>query len=131
MYEMKDEYRLGISSIDDEHEKLFEIADRLYNLINFEFIPDKFDYIMSVLDELKFYAAEHFKNEEAYMESINYKKMFTQKMEHYQFIQKVNEFTPNTIDADQEQACRDMLSFVTDWLVAHIIEKDMDIAKQQ
>lgn len=129
MYEMKDEYRLGIPSIDDEHEKLFEIADRLYTLINFEFIPDKFDYILSVLDELKTYASEHFEHEEAYMESIGYKKLFTQKMEHFQFIQKVNEYSPNSIDADQEQACKELLTLVTDWLVNHILEKDLDIAK--
>ncbi len=129
MYEMKQEYMLGIESIDNEHAKLFEIADRLYNLINFEFIPDKFDYIMLVIEELQKYTVEHFKNEEAYMESIHYKKMFSQKVDHMNFVNKIKEFTPDSIDADQEESLKELLKFITDWLVEHILEKDLDIAR--
>jgi hemerythrin len=129
MYEMKDEYRLGILEIDNEHEKLFEIADRLYNLINFEFIPDKYDYIMTVIEELKDYTEEHFAHEEEYMEKIGYKKMFSQKIDHHNFIEKIKEFTPTVIDANQADVCKELLSFITEWLVSHILEKDMDIAK--
>lgn len=129
MYEMKKEYMLGITQIDNEHSKLFEIADKLYELINFEFIPDKFDYIMTVIDELKLYAKYHFESEEAYMESINYKKMFSQKIDHNNFINKMEEYSPSKIDENQVGVCKELLSFITEWLVSHILEKDMEIAK--
>lgn len=32
MYEMKPEYYTGIAQIDEEHKKLFEIADEAYEL---------------------------------------------------------------------------------------------------
>ena len=41
MYEMKPEYYTGIAQIDEEHKKLFEIADEAYELYKNEFIPDK------------------------------------------------------------------------------------------
>ena len=39
--------------IDEEHEKLFEIANTAYELLVDEFIPDKYDYIMEVISELR------------------------------------------------------------------------------
>ena len=39
MYEMKPEYYTGIAQIDEEHKKLFEIADEAYELYKNEFIP--------------------------------------------------------------------------------------------
>ena len=74
MYEMKDEYLTGIKSIDDEHRRLFEIADEIYELQKNEYIVDKYDNIRHVLDELKNYTLMYFQHEEEYMESINYKK---------------------------------------------------------
>ncbi len=53
MYEMKDEYLTGIEFIDNEHRRLFEIAEETYQLKNAEFIPDKYDQINDLLNELK------------------------------------------------------------------------------
>lgn len=129
MYEMKDEYLTGIQLVDEEHAMIFQIADKLYNLLNDEFIPDKFDYILEVIHELKEYAKKHFADEEAYMESINYKKMFTQKVQHAQFIEKMNSYNPEIIDEDQKEACLDILEFINKWLIEHILENDMQIGK--
>ena len=60
MYEMKPEYYTGIDFIDEEHKKLFEIANTVYYLLIDEFIPDKYDYIMGLVNELKDYAKYHF-----------------------------------------------------------------------
>ena len=129
MYEMKDEYRTGIEMIDEEHTRLFEIADELYELFQNEFIPDKYDYIVQVLSELKDYAAKHFQDEEEYMESIQYKRLFTQKIQHNAFIEKMNSIELNDLDADQQKTCLDLLEFINDWLVHHILENDLLIGK--
>jgi len=70
MFEMKEEYYLGVDAMDAEHKKLFEIAESAYKLLNDEFIIDKFDYIVKIIEELRDYAEVHFSHEEAYMESI-------------------------------------------------------------
>ena len=99
MYQFKDEYRTGIETIDSEHQKLFEIADRAYETLMNEFIPDKYDYIVEILNELKDYAAFHFRHEEEYMISIRYKRLISQKASHDEFIEKINSYDLSEIDA--------------------------------
>lgn len=129
MYTFKDEYKTGIESIDNEHRKLFEIADRAYEVMIDEFIPDKYDYIVDILKELKDYAATHFKNEEDYMVSIGYKKLFTQKIEHNAFIEKVEQYDLETVDENQREVIMELLDYLGNWLVDHILESDKQIGK--
>lgn len=124
MYHFKDEYRTGIESIDREHEKLFEIADKAYNTLMDEFIPDKYDYIVEVLKELMDYAATHFRHEEEYMMSIRYKKLFSQKASHQEFIDKIADYNLDKIDENQKTVIFELLDFLNDWLIHHIIESD-------
>lgn len=129
MYEMKPEFFTGIELIDSEHARLFELANEAYELMQDEFTPDKYDYIIGILNGLKDYAKQHFADEEAYMESIQYKKLFTQKIEHQAFINKLEEMNLDAIDANQEKSILDLLSFLNEWLVQHILEKDIYIGK--
>ncbi|KOR25193.1 bacteriohemerythrin [Clostridium sp. FAM 1755] len=130
MFEMKDEYRLGVSNIDEEHEKLFEIGERAYTLLKDPYIIDKYDKIVDVISELKDYTAYHFKNEEEYMQSINYKRLFTQKIEHEGFIKKLNELDLNKIDENQDEYIMDVLKFLNNWIINHIVEKDLLIVSK-
>ena len=77
-YEFTEEYYTGIPMIDEEHAKLFEIANRAYELLTNQFKMDKYDEIADVLEELKDYTKYHFGHEEEYMKSINYGKRFSQ-----------------------------------------------------
>ncbi|NLL77530.1 MAG: hemerythrin family protein [Clostridiales bacterium] len=129
MYEMKDEYLTGIEQIDNEHRVLFEIAEEIYQLCVNEFVPDKYDHITNLIQRLKDYSAMHFKNEEDYMESIQYKRMFTQKIQHDNFIRKLDNMDLEIVDQNQEQIIKDLLKFVTDWLIEHILETDKRIAE--
>lgn len=124
MFEMKPEYFTGIELIDNEHKQLFEIADRLYNLMKNDFLPDKYDHICQTIQDLKDYARQHFADEEAYMESIHYKGMFAQKVEHDAFLQKMEDLTFADIDENQKAVIFDMMGFLNNWLVHHILEKD-------
>lgn len=124
MYEFKEEFRTGIESVDLEHKKLFEIANRAYETLMDEFIPDKYDYILDILNELKDYAATHFKHEEEYMMSINYRKLFSQKAMHADFIQKLSEYDLNELDENQKDTIIDILNFLNDWLIEHIMKSD-------
>ena len=133
MYEMKDEYLTGIPEIDREHARLFEMAEETYQIAKQEFIPDKYDQIQTLLEELKEYTILHFEHEEEYMESIHYKKLYTQKIQHEGFRRKLEELTRlDSIEGDQEDQDKvidDILKFVTDWLVSHILHNDKLIGK--
>lgn len=129
MYEFKEEFLTGIEEIDREHRRLFEIADELYELKCEEFIPDKYDNIREILEELKDYTLTHFAHEEAYMQSIGYKRMFTQKSQHDALRQIMEEWDLDAIDENQEETIEEMLRIVTDWLVNHILNQDKLIGK--
>ncbi len=130
MYEFKEEFLTGIEMIDEEHKRLFEIANELYELKCEEFIPDKYDNIKKILGELKDYTLTHFEHEEEYMKSIGYKRMFTQKSQHDALREIINDWDLDTIDENQDDAIEEMLQVVTDWLVNHILNQDKLIGKQ-
>lgn len=129
MYEMKPEYYTGIDFIDEEHKKLFEIANRVYDLLMNEFIPDKYDYILEVVNELKDYAKYHFDHEEEYMTNIKYKRYLSQKVAHDDFIEKINQYDSEIIDEKQKESLLELLEFLTTWLVEHIYRQDKLIAE--
>lgn len=134
MYEMKDEYLTGIEFIDNEHRRLFEIAEQTYQLKNEEFISDKYDQIKALLEELKDYTRIHFAHEEEYMQSIGYKKLFTQKVQHQAFIDWLEEQNLDEIDTEfenQDAVVDNILKYLTDWLVHHILETDKQIPAQE
>lgn len=125
MFEMKEEYRLGVKLIDDEHTKLFEIGERAYQLLINQYATDKYDKIVEIIEELRGYTETHFRDEEEYMKSINYKGLFTQKIEHDAFIKRINEVEFNKIDENQDEYIMDILNFVAKWLTEHILQKDL------
>ncbi len=124
MFEMKEEYKIGVPHIDAEHEKLFKIGEQAYQLLKSSSI-DKYDKIVELIQELREYTVYHFKDEEDYMESINYKRLFTQKIDHANFIKKIDEVNLNKIDKNQDESIMGILTFLNNWLINHILEKDL------
>ena len=131
MYEMKPEYLTNIPLIDEEHQQLFDYANQVYDLLHQEFIADKYDNIADIWGKLRDYTKKHFADEEAYMESIQYKRLFSQKIQHNAFIQKLEEWDLESIDGsdNQDETIQEMLNFLTDWLIHHILELDTQIGK--
>lgn len=124
MYEMKEEYKIGVEHIDEQHKKLFELADKAYMLLKDDFSIDKYDKIVHIIEELKEYTIFHFKSEEEYMESINYKRRFTQKIEHEEFIKRIEAIDLISIDEKQDESLVKILNFLNDWLTEHILRND-------
>jgi len=129
MFEMKPEYYIGIDMIDQEHKQLFDYASEAYELLQEEFTPDKYDKIDAILEKLRDYTVKHFTDEEAYMESIHYKKLFTQKVQHQAFIEKLDEFmeSHNKEEENQDEQIMKILTYLTEWLVNHILHVDGQI----
>jgi hemerythrin len=124
MFQWKADYVLGVQLIDEQHKKLFEIAGRAYMLLKDDFRTDKYDEIVAILGELTDYTIFHFKSEEEYMMSINYKKYFSHKVEHNDFIEAVNNVDLSKIDQNQDEYIMGILEFIAKWIDEHILEKD-------
>ena len=129
------ERRLKLCLNDQEHKQLFDYANEAYELLQEEFTPDKYDRIDAILEKLRDYTVKHFSDEEAYMESIQYKKIFTQKIQHQEFINKLDEFIDQHEkdegdQAEQDVQIMDILNYLTDWLINHILHVDGQIPKE-
>ena len=124
MYHWRDEYVLGVDEIDGQHRRLIEIANEVYMVLNDQWRLDKYNQILKVLDELKAYTIYHFQSEEAYMERIGYKKRFSHAMQHKAFVEKLKAVDLSEVDEAQEKYLRELLGFITDWVVNHIMTTD-------
>lgn len=126
-YEFSDEYLTGIPLIDKEHKELFRIIGEVQQLINNDFTYDKFDNIVSLLEELKEYTKFHFADEEEYMKSIDYEGLDAQQRAHEAFVARLEELDLSHIDENQQETLEEILQFLTEWLVNHILHSDKNI----
>jgi hemerythrin len=120
----KDEYAIGAPAIDAQHKHLFDIGNSIYALLENQVLEDKYDRIVQIINELKEYTKYHFQQEEAFMLQNKYPKYFTHKVEHDDFISKVEEVEFKDIDQNQENYIREILVFVFNWVLEHILKKD-------
>lgn len=126
----KEEYCVGVEFIDEQHKELVVIANKIYELLKNDLIADKYDSIIAIIDELKDYTVYHFKAEEEYMKSIGYKKLLSQKVAHNDFLEKMQSIDMDKIDNGHNEYLIEMLDFVCEWLVRHIVKEDKLITAQ-
>lgn len=125
--EFTDEYLVGIDLIDGEHRELFRIVDRANRLVKTYDAVSGYDRIVGILNELKDYTIEHFRDEEEYMESIHYDGIDAQKRAHAAFIDKLENIDYNEIENNPQEALQKLLEFLLGWLINHILYVDKKI----
>ncbi|MDF2606470.1 MAG: iron-binding protein hemerythrin [Bacillales bacterium] len=124
MIKWKDDFLVGVEIIDEQHKVLFDLTGKAYELLKDDYVHDKYDEIVKIIDELKEYTIFHFKCEEEYMKSIGYKKFLSHKVEHDDFIERVNSLNFLEIDEDQDKYILSILDFVVSWISDHILQRD-------
>lgn len=132
MYEMKPEYYTGIEFIDQEHARLFELAQETYDLLYDSLLQDKTDSIAGLVSELIDYTRTHFSHEEAYQKQIGYEHIAEHAAQHRQFEDSLAEIDLDEISNDlehQEELVENILNFLIDWLTTHIRKVDMHLVK--
>ena len=118
------QYRTGITLIDDEHRRLFEIIKETNDVIEEELVHDKFDAIVHILEELKDYTIMHFQDEDRYMESIAYDGLALQRVAHTAFVDRINEINLDDVDDHQKEYLEELIDFLLAWLINHILKMD-------
>lgn len=122
-----DQYLTGIPLVDKEHKELFRIIGDVYRIMIDELAFDKYDEIVRLLEELRDYTKFHFQDEELYMESIHYEGLEAQKRAHEAFVSRLEEMDLKAIDDNQQETLEDLMEFLTEWLVNHILHSDKKI----
>lgn len=112
----KDEYSVGIKSIDDDHRKLLSLINNLQTAIHYH-TGDVFE--KQALNELVDYTKYHFTREEDLLRQADYPDFDAHKAEHTRMINKVEDF----LDAYNQRghdALQDIADFLKNWLIEHI-----------
>lgn len=110
-------YCIGIDEIDEQHERLFDIVNRMMTV--YESAPDD---ITVVLTDLTEYLNEHFRTEQRIMLEYDYPDYLAHSLEHQKFTEKVIEFLDD-LEAGKKKVelARDVLAFLRKWLMNHVL----------
>lgn len=131
MFHFTDDCIIGIEQLDDEHRYLFSLIEKGMQLLQSEYLTDRYEKMKAILEELDDYAEQHFAHEEAYMEQIRDPELHRQRMQHGIFRDRIRDwmFTDISNEEDQQQVLEDLMNFLARWLYHHIIGSDIMIGK--
>ena len=129
MLQWKEEFEVGVAEIDDQHQKLVAIANHVYELMRNELALDKYDQIVEILQELKEYTVYHFHFEEGLMQKAKYKKRFSHKLLHQEFLAQVEAVDLSAVDEEQDAYLVRIMDFIANWLIEHIVGEDKKVGQ--
>ena len=114
--EWKDDYSVGIDSIDQQHKKLLNLINQLQTAVDYK-TGEEFE--REALDELVDYTKTHFSYEEGLLEQNNFPGYEPHKAQHVEMINKVEEVLTE-YDKDPDTAMSNAVEFLQNWLIKHI-----------
>lgn len=124
MFEWKNEYSVGIGSIDAQHQNLFAIARELYAAMS---AGQGKASLSRLLDRLVQYTAVHFAHEERLMRLNDYPDFQAHKAQHDALTKQVLAFQAD-FEGGRVSMTVQLLQFLKDWLEKHIKVSDFAYA---
>jgi hemerythrin len=115
--EWNDSYSVGVTELDEQHKKLFRIINTMFSA---EDLSVNSKVMTDLLTEMSKYASVHFETEERYMSECKYTELASHICTHDIFRKKVEELRSAQI-AQNRNMPSDMIRFLYEWLVNHII----------
>ena len=120
----RETFNLGITKIDEQHKKLIEIINELYNAHR----RGTGQAIMSeILDELVDYTNYHFSMEEDLFTQFDYPAKEAHKSEHSYFVEKISNLQLESKKGNLLLSLK-TVDFLKDWTINHILGTDIEFA---
>ncbi|AJC86610.1 bacteriohemerythrin [Campylobacter sp. RM16704] len=117
-----EKFSVGNVDIDLQHQTLFALAEKSAKLLNRHIYKTE---VKELLCDLFDYMQVHFKDEEEYMESINYPYLVEHKAMHKKIIK---DMCCLIVDCSTTNDLKEKLyEIVSVWLLEHVLEHDMKI----
>lgn len=122
--EWKPEFSVGVAEIDEQHQKLYAIINKLRNARR-----ESLDYkaILFILSQLVDYSDYHFRTEDNYMIEYSYPLLIPHRKEHLAYIKKTGDFII-ALENDKTALSEDIFKFLCEWWQNHIINSDLKYA---
>lgn len=112
-------YSVGIEIIDNQHKRIFELINEIYNTSKLDFAQFE-----KVRIQLNNYANYHFRLEEKLFEITHYPQTNAHLQEHNEFREKIKQWN----EKSKKEMENELFDFLVDWLIEHILNVDMKYA---
>lgn len=129
-FEWEERFSVGISAIDEQHQRLFALINQLHDAIEhceklatLEAVLCELDAVTAVIGELIDYAQYHFSTEEDFMRRYEYPAYETHQTEHQQFVKEVQGYQQR-FEQKKTRISLEIADFLVDWWRNHILESD-------
>jgi hemerythrin len=122
-----DDLRLGIASIDEQHEELFRRVNSVVDAVG---PAESHEQVAEALAYLEQYVLRHFHDEEKLMEELEYPLINKQRRDHARFLELFEQFKTTFESGDPARSLASNMQFrLTGWLVTHVCGADRDLAE--
>lgn len=116
---------VGNDLIDSQHKKLVELTNQVETIFNqSERDLRDYDEIIRIIIKLNFYVLNHFRDEELLLKEMGYPELEAHKAEHAKFVAFLDGITTDRIDLKEEEVLKQLLKFLSTWIVEHIKGSD-------
>ncbi|WP_322806038.1 bacteriohemerythrin [Thermanaerothrix sp.] len=120
MFEWNPIYSIGVEQYDEQHKRLFAIAQKLYEAMS---TGQGRAVLNDIFDELVDYTRTHFASEEALMGRYGYPDYAIHRQQHEELTQQVLELREKYRNG-QIALSITVMNFLKDWLRNHIYDSD-------
>ena len=118
----EDSYSVRVKRFDDDHKRLFSLLNMLHDAMK---SGTGGKIVQKVVQELADYTNYHFSGEEALMEETQYPALGVHRLQHREFVKKVEQFQRDLQTGVVGQSVA-VTMFLKDWLVNHIQRTDRE-----
>lgn len=118
----RDEYRIGIREVDAQHKYLFDLINALHDA---HAAAESHSQLAVALTRLVAYAEEHFSCEEGLMAANSYPRLDQHRQLHESLVSSIFDLNEK-FHSGLRQIDAEVLRFLKNWLVDHILHADMD-----
>ena len=115
-------YQLNVALMDEEHRTLIDKMNAFLLCLN----SNNLAQITDLFNDLAGFTVKHFKDEEEYMESINYPDLDNHKKIHKDLIEKVLNYKEGLAKGKLNKQV--ISNFLKNWLALHIVGQDKKYA---
>lgn len=128
IFPWNDNFSTGIPSVDEQHTRLVSLINTLATHLSQN---DTSDLLNEILDELAAYAVYHFKSEEEIWAPVfkNDPLLAQHKRSHDAFLPGILDIKTATHQLSHAKALEEVLKFLVNWLLQHILDSDRRMAK--
>ena len=118
-----DRFVTGVGSIDEDHQVLLGLVNRLHNAM---LTGTARKDIENIIDEMVRYTKSHFAREEDLMLKTQYSELAEHKLLHAHFVTKSIQFRDD-FKSGKIGLSVAIFSFLKDWLSGHILDIDKNM----